>query len=437
MTVLAMFISAGTGTSALLLLPAVVLASYVSRTCGLVAAVLSFGSLAYFFTPSGPAGETARREDVLALIVYLFVAVTTGSLVALSTALRNRAVKHERDALLRLDLKSRLMDGEEPALTTQRAADTLVDLHQLSTVTITLADIKATSTGHGPPGKPLVLNAGMATVELAPSARQPLSADDLDLVRALVAGLGDAIEREHLAEGAREAQAAASVAASRTSFMSVMGHNFRTPLTAVKASVSTLRSAEGYLEAGQRAELLENIQDEADRLERLIDKVLAVSRVRAGGLRPERRLVDFPGLVGAMMRRLEPVRGDRRFRMRTPEGLAPVRVDVLMMEQVMLNLLENALRYAPPQSEVGVELERRDESLELRVIDSGRGVPPEHRDRVFEEFFQAQPRRDGLGTGLGLNIVKGLVEAHDGRVWCEETPGGGATFVITLTAWPT
>lgn len=99
-----------------------------------------------------------------------------------------------------------------------------------------------------------------------------------------------------------------------------MGHNFRTPLTAVKASVSTLRSAEGQLKDSQRAELLENIQDEADRLERLIDKVLAVSRVRAGGLCPERRLVDFPGLVGAIMRRLEPVRGDRRFCIRTPEG---------------------------------------------------------------------------------------------------------------------
>ena len=105
MTVLSMLASAGTGTSALLLLPAVVFASCVGRASGLAAALVSFLALAFFFTPSGPAGETARREDVLALIVYMFVAVTTGSLVALSTSLRNRAVKHERDALLRLDLK--------------------------------------------------------------------------------------------------------------------------------------------------------------------------------------------------------------------------------------------------------------------------------------------------------------------------------------------
>ncbi len=112
-----------------------------------------------------------------------------------------------------------------------------------------------------------------------------------------------------------------------------------------------------------------------------------------------------------------------------------VNVDAVMVEQVLVNLLENALRYAPPDSTIGFEVTRSDESVELRIVDQGPGIPPPERDRIFEEFVRLDPNQTG-GMGLGLAIVRAFVLAHDGGVWCEATPGGGATFIVSLPLSP-
>ena len=179
--------------------------------------------------------------------------------------------------------------------------------------------------------------------------------------------------------------------------------------------------------------MLELICDETERLERLVRNTLELSRIRAGALDVEPEHVDIADLVQHAVRRLRPIARAHRVRLDVAPEIPPVALDVTMAEQILLNLLENALRFAPPGSEILVSVRPVDDDfVELRVADHGPGVPLEARDRIFEEFQSADDRPDHAGTGLGLAIVRALVVAHGGSVRYEDTPGGGATFVCTF-----
>jgi two-component system sensor histidine kinase KdpD len=204
-------------------------------------------------------------------------------------------------------------------------------------------------------------------------------------------------------------------------------------LTAVKAAASTLLGSWSRIDPEERRELLELICDESERLERLVRNTLELSRIRAGALEVEREQVDIADLVQHAVRRLRPIARAHRVRLDVAPKLPPVALDVTMAEQIFLNLLENALRFAPPGSEIVVGAHAVDgDAVEARVSDHGPGVPVEARDRIFEEFRSADERPDHAGTGLGLAIVRALVLAHGGSVRYEDTPGGGATFVCTF-----
>jgi two-component system sensor histidine kinase KdpD len=273
---------------------------------------------------------------------------------------------------------------------------------------------------------------GSNEVDIVASQRKALSSEDRAVLEALIGGLGAALERVRLEAEARNARIAADVGRTRSGFLSAVSHNLRTPLASIKAAVSTLLAPDAHLEGPDERELLETIYSETDRLERLVTKVLNLSRIRAGGLDLEPQPADLAGLAQAAIRRLRPIARSHRIRVDVPDDLPEVCLDVTMIEQVFLNLLENSIRFAPPGSEISIAARRTDGQLEVRVADHGPGIPPEQRERVFEEFVRGDMRRESSGTGLGLAIVRALVSAHDGRVWCEETPGGGATVVFRL-----
>jgi len=225
-----------------------------------------------------------------------------------------------------------------------------------------------------------------------------------------------------------EARVAADVNRSRAAFFAAAGHNLRTPLTTVKAAVASLLDHGDAMSADDRCELLRAVAEETERLERLTAKILQLARIRAGGLEPDREHVDLPGLGQAAIRRVAGTRQDITWRLDVT-GVPPL-LDLTMTEQILLNLLENAARYAPAGTEVALLGRPGADAYELAVVDHGPGVPPEDRQVVFAEF--RSDRSDGDGAGLGLAIVRALVTAHGGTVRCEGTPGGGATFVVEL-----
>jgi two-component system sensor histidine kinase KdpD len=428
-------LGAGTTTAALLLLLPVVLASFFGYAAGVLASAASFLSLNFFFTPPVHTFAVEAGEDVFALVVFLAVAAVIATLVARATEMRTKAEQGAREARIRLDITNRLMEGERPEAVAQGAVDALVLLFGLASCSLRLGALAATAIGQAEPGERLQLGAGPADVDLVLGRGRALSDDDRAVLEALVVGLGTALERVRLGAEAHEARLQAAVGRTRSGFLSAVSHNLRTPLAAIKASVSTLLAPDARLGRADERELLETIYSETDRLERLVTKVLDLSRIRAGGLEPDPQPVDLAGLAQTAIRRLRPVARGHLVRLDLPDDLPEVRLDVTMMEQVFLNLLENALRFAPPGSDIRVEGRYDDDgSVVVRVVDHGPGIPEADRERVFSEFARGDSRPEAPGTGLGLAIVRAMVVAHDGTVWCEETPGGGATLVFRVPA---
>jgi two-component system sensor histidine kinase KdpD len=415
--------------AALLLLVTVLAVGTLGFASGLTAAVVGFLSLNWFFTEPTGSFKIHRTDDVVALAVFAASAALVGWTVQRLSSLRRTALQREAEAKVRLDLTNRLLTGADVDDALHGAADALAELFAFQACTLTAGEPLSAA---DEPDRANVRVDGPGVTLLA-RAPQQLTPADRELLEALVAGLAAGVDRLRLQEEVREARLVAEVGRQRAGFLSAVSHNLRTPLTAVKAAAGTLLASWSRIEPEERRELLETISDEAERLERLVRNTLELSRIRAGALEIEPERVDIADLVQHAVRRLRPIARAHRVRLDVDDDLPPVLLDVTMAEQILLNLLENALRFAPPGSEIVVGAHAYgDDEIELRVADHGPGVPPEARDRIFEEFHSAETRPDRSGTGLGLAIVRALVVAHGGSVRYEDTPGGGATFVCTF-----
>jgi two-component system, OmpR family, sensor histidine kinase KdpD len=434
-TLVAHALDADLTTAALLLLLAALVATLLGRAAAVFGTVAAFLALNYYFTEPTGSLDVQKQDDIVALVVFAAASAVLGWTVWRLDEARRTAEQRERETHIRLDLTARLMAGEDPAAVVAGAADALVALFRLTRCTVRAPAATTTVDGPGTPGTTTVVRIPPLDVEAVASREHPLAGSDRALLEALVAGLAAAMDRLRLESEARDARIDAQVGRTRSGFLSAVTHNLRTPLASIKAASSTLRAPELDLTADDRAELLDTIYDETERLERLVTNILELSRIRAGGLEVQRQPVDLRDLAQAAIRRLRPLARAHRVRLDVPPRLAEVEVDVQMMEQVFGNLLENALRFAPPGSEILVSCCAAGHGeVEVRVADHGPGVPVEQRARIFEEFTRVDARPDASGTGLGLAIVHALVTAHGGRVWCEETPGGGATFVFVIPA---
>jgi len=235
-------------------------------------------------------------------------------------------------------------------------------------------------------------------------------------------------EREQLMEDATRAQVLERVDEQRSALLRSVSHDLRTPLASIRAVASDLRDGAVY-DDGTRKELLDMVCDEAERLDRIVGNLLSLSRIEAGALTPERQAFAVDELVAERLRRLAPLFKDVRVQVDIPADLPFVDGDYTQLDQVVTNLLENAARHAPPGSLVRISAANRDEMVEIRFEDAGIGVPEWERQRIFEPFRKGEGSRS---SGVGLAICKAIVEAHGGTIDVERTPGGGATFVVTL-----
>jgi two-component system sensor histidine kinase KdpD len=242
-----------------------------------------------------------------------------------------------------------------------------------------------------------------------------------------------AVERDRQQEERAQARALAETDRLRTALLNSVSHDLRTPLSSIKASASSLLDRDVRWSPQQRREFLETIDQETDRLTRLVHNLLDMSRIEAGALDP--RLVEtaLPDVTGPVVR-LARSKSGQPIEVDIPDDLPAVLVDPVRLDQVLTNLLDNARRYAVDKP-VTVQGRAVDGRVELRVVDHGPGIPEAERERVFDQFYRL--RRNGRtppdGTGMGLAISRGIVEALGGTIRVEGTPGGGATFVVSLT----
>jgi two-component system sensor histidine kinase KdpD len=261
------------------------------------------------------------------------------------------------------------------------------------------------------------------------------TADEMRLLEAFADVGALAVERERLLREAARAGALQEADRLKSALLSVVSHDLRTPLASIKASVSSLLQSDVQWAAETRQEFLTAIDEETDRLTRLVSNLLDLSRIEGGALRPERDWYDVRELLETVIGRLQRTTSRHHLVLDVAPEVGAVALDYVQIGQVITNLVENAAKFAPPGSEIRVDAVRCDGAVELSVADQGPGIPPEERGRVFDKFYRiARPGERLPGTGLGLAISKGLVEAHGGSIRAEEAHGGGARFVVTLPA---
>jgi K+-sensing histidine kinase KdpD len=233
--------------------------------------------------------------------------------------------------------------------------------------------------------------------------------------------------RDH-AEASREARLRAETEQIRSALLSSVSHDLRTPLAVVTGAASTL--LDERISPAVRTELTETIMKEAASLERRLENLLDMTRLEGGALQVRRQWQPLEEVVGTALRRTETALALRDVTVTLPEDLTLVPIDGALIEQVLVNLLENASKYTPERTPIHISARSLGEVVQVEIEDRGQGVPEADATRIFEKFHRGRP--DVMGAGLGLAICRGVVAAHGGRIWVEPRDGGGASFRFTV-----
>jgi len=224
--------------------------------------------------------------------------------------------------------------------------------------------------------------------------------------------------------------------ALRAALLSSVSHDLRTPLASIKAAASSLLQEDVQWDEETKRSFARSIEREADRLNRLVGNLLDMSRIEEGALKPEKEIYMLPELIQDVLGRLQPLLQGRVVQTQVPTDLPPLELDYMQIDQVLTNLIENAVRYTPKDSPIEVSARCEGAQVVISVADRGPGIPSGDLDRVFDKFYRVLDGKQNTGypsgSGLGLAVCKGLVEAHGGHIWAEPREGGGVVFSVSL-----
>jgi two-component system sensor histidine kinase KdpD len=432
----------------LLFLAAVVAVALVGGLWpAVVSAVGGFLLLNYFFTPPLHRFAVQNRENVLALIVFLVVAVAVSAVVDKAARRTREAAQASADATTLATLAGSVLRGARPL---QALLERMRETFGLTSVTLLerREDAPRSPDRQRDPaawrvaacvGDPPCAAPGEGDVDvpvdddLALVLRgTPLMAQDRRIVEAFAAQAATALRQERLTAQAAAARPLAEADKMRTALLAAVSHDLRTPLASAKAAVTSLRSQEVHFDDEDRDELLATADESLDKLIRLVENLLDMSRLQAGALGMSLTQI---GLEDAVPRALDELgQPGRTVSVRIPDDLSAVRADPTLLERVLVNVVGNALRFSPPDQPPLLTASEHGGYVELRVVDRGPGIPESERENVFLPFQRFGDRDNHTGVGLGLALSRGLAEAMGGSLSPETTPGGGLTMVLSLPA---
>lgn len=277
-------------------------------------------------------------------------------------------------------------------------------------------------TGRGP--------VGVLGVQIEAAGRL-LSPEESRLLDTLADQAALAIERTNLVADIEHARLATETERLRSALLSSLSHDLRTPLVSILGAASSLVSYEGTLKPADRLELAQTIQEEAERLNRFVQNLLDMTRLGSGQLRPRTDWVDLRDIVASAIERAKKLLRRRTVKVEIDPAVPLLRLDPMLMEQVVFNLLDNACKYSPPGTPVTVWAVARGDRVIVEVCDQGPGIPPEDRERIFDMFYRVEEGDSRTaGTGLGLAICRGIVEAHGGRISAQPGLNGAGTCIV-------
>jgi two-component system, OmpR family, sensor histidine kinase KdpD len=391
----------------------------------LLAAVAGSLLLNWFFTPPFGRFTIAEADNLLALAIFVVVALAVSWVVDTAARKTRQAAAASADAQTLATVAGSVLRGERPLMAL------LERLRETFTLdAVTLLDRGAVVARVGESTKTPDVEVKVDDNVTMLLRGHPLEASDRRIVEAFAAQATLALRQEQLAAEAATAKPLAEADRMRTALLAAVSHDLRTPLASAKAAVAGLRSDEVHFDEEDRRELLATADESLDRLARLVNNLLDMSRLQAGALGVN--AVDL-GAEDAVPRALDELGPEgRKVAMHIADDLPPVHADPGLLEQVLINLVANALRYSPDGEPPAVTASTLGNTLELRVIDHGPGIPEDRWDDVFLPFQRLGDRDNHTGVGLGLALSRGLTEAMGGTLVPEHTPGGGLTMVLTL-----
>lgn len=438
----------------------------------LFASVAGFLAYNFLFTQPYHTLYVHSRDDLLTLALFLLVAVVTGNLAARLRAQADaqRSLAHRTANLYEFSRRvAGAASGEEVVRAAlQHVGDTLhcrplvlmpvggdgalVAAGRAPGDTIDATDQHAANTvwergepaGRGcrtlPAASHLFLalateQGRLGVLGVAFEDGRAATAEERRLLELLADQVAVAFERMRILEHLEETRVLTETERLRSALLSSISHDLRTPLVSIIGSASALLHYDGALAPDARRQLAETIRDEGERLNRYVQNLLDMTRVGSGRLQPNRDRVDLRELVGHALHRLRAILPRRRVELAVPADLPAPHVDPVLIEQVVVNVLDNAAKHAPPDRPVRISGHREGDMIVLSVSDDGPGIPEPDRERVFDMFYRVRRAGgDPSGTGLGLAICRGIVEAHGGSIVAQagSTDGSGTTIRIAL-----
>jgi len=393
-----------------------------------VASMLAFN---FFFLPPTHTFRLRDSENWFALAVYLVIAVVVSELATRARRRTAEAEQRRREAELLAEVSALLLEPGEVQGKIRRVAARTADVLSVRRAHVEPESLRRPSEAESV----AVLLAGERDVGRIFFERGDEPRPDVAerLLPALASLLAAAVDRERLARKALEAETLRRSDAVKTAILRSVSHDLRSPLTAIRTAGEGLGSTTLELDDADRAGLLETIRVATGRLDRLVSNLLDLARIEAGGVQPRPALWTVDELIA---RALEAVgaEADRVVVRPAAEEPPPIRVDARQIERVLVNLIENALKFSPPEAPVEVGAEQVEGVVVIRVSDRGPGLSPPELERVFEPFERGGAAGDRQGSGLGLAIAKGFAQANQCRIWAESELGLGASFALAVPA---
>ncbi len=381
--------------------------------------------LNWYFTPPLHTFTIDKPDNLLALLLFVTVAVAVSSVVHLAASRAGQAARSREEARLLLALAQTVLGGADtPAAVLDHLVQTLGGRAELQE-NVSGRWVRIAASGRAAAG------AAVTRVGVRSDLALEVSGQPVPIAPGLLAGFAAqaaaALDRERLRTQAAQAEALAEGNRMRTALLAAVSHDLRTPLASIKASVSSLRQTDVAWTESDKEALLATIEQNADRLDGLIGNLLDMSRLHTGSLQPFLRPITIDEVAPIALRGLDE---SANLRLEVPDGMPLVLADPGLLERVLANLFSNALHHSPSTRPPVLQARRVDGSVVLEVIDHGPGVPDKLKTQIFEPFQRFDNRK--VGVGLGLAVAKGFTEAMGGGIVAADTPGGGLTVRITL-----
>jgi two-component system, OmpR family, sensor histidine kinase KdpD len=431
------------------LLGVLVIATTAGLGPGMLASALCFLGFNFFFVEPRYTFHVANPQNVLHLATFLAVAILASTLASRARATAEQA-RGQAAQLARLYQLSQMLSAEvDLERILPLIAETTCQLLRVPFCAIALYNEvgqlveRARFGAEGPRltaaqvpirDGPVVLGI-LRIVERAPG--RGLRDDERQLLDQLAAQARLAIDRARLVEQMAHNQALGESDRLKSALLASVSHDLRTPLAILKGTTSTLLAEDLVLDQSVQRQLTRSIDLEIDHLNRVVGNLLDLSRIESGTLPAERDWHDLAEIVGAALQRLEHRLGSRPVRVDIAPDLPLVLINPVLIDQVIANLLENAIKYSAPEQPIEIAARPADREAGTAVLvtvrDHGPGVPSDQLGQIFEKFYRLPAGSNSAGgAGLGLAICKGLIEAHGGRIWAQNAPSGGALFSFTL-----